>query len=703
MFFPSFHSRFASASRPVRRPQAFPRHVAQLPILERLEDRCLLAVFTVTTAADSGPGSLREAILLANTQPGADTITFAIGDGGVQTLQLTSSLPRITDPVILDGTTQLGFAGQPLIVLNGTNAGSSSVGLEIDANGCTVRGLVIQAFSSGVRVTGSGNTIAGNYVGTDDTGIEAVGNGLGVAIWGSNNLLGGSTPADRNLISGNGDGVSFLIPESGPGPRPAVASLSQNRVQGNFIGTDVSGMAALGNRNTGIALVNFLFSAADGNPIGGTDPGTGNVISGNGMDGVLILNARRNTVQGNWIGTDASGTHILANGSYGINISVGNTGASPSTVSNNQIGGAMLAARNLISGNRLGGVHVGAPNPVLGNWIGTDGSGTAALGNTIGIVVDGSGITIGGTDPGAGNLISGNLNSGILLTGSNNQVEGNTIGVDSTGTHAVPNGFGVYVMAGTNNQVGGREAGAGNVISGNLTGIVLFSTRDTTVQGNRIGTDAVGSQAIGNAIGIDVRGAATLIGGTAAGAGSVISDNTQIGVSISGSGTQVQGNTIGTDVTGTVAVANGEGIYVTAGTDQVTIGGTESGMGNLISGNRDAGVVLSGQSSVVAGNWLGTDRSGTKRLGNLVGVRVDGTSNTLGGTTAGARNVISGNLAQGVAIMRNANTVEGNYFGTDTSGTAVLGNGSSQQVFRADVLIFQAADNLIGGVTLGAG
>src|SRR5207302_3060158 len=126
----------------------------------------------------------------------------------------------------------------------------------------------------------------------------------------------------------------------------------------------------------------------------------------------------------------------------------------------------------------------------------------------------------------------------IALTGSNNQVLGNTIGVDASGTRALRNTYGVYVTGGSNNLIGGLAPGAGNVISGNFTGVVIFISSGTRLQGNLIGTDAAGTYAVGNLTGIDIRGTDTLIGGSAAGAGNLISGNLNIGVLISGSGTR---------------------------------------------------------------------------------------------------------------------------------------------------------------------
>src|SRR5436305_10496623 len=166
----------------------------------------------VTTTADNGnnanptPGSLREAIITANNTVGTDTINFSIG-AGAQTILPPSPLPAITDPVIIDGTTQPGFAGKPIIELKGTSAGANASGLQIDAGSSTVRGLVINRFSTGIYLTTKGNNlIAGNFVGTDITGTAAQGNSsFGINAQGGNgNTFGGTVSADRNVISGNG-------------------------------------------------------------------------------------------------------------------------------------------------------------------------------------------------------------------------------------------------------------------------------------------------------------------------------------------------------------------------------------------------------------------------------------------------------------------------------------------------------------------
>ena len=196
--------------RPIRQTAARPR-------LEALEDRTLLSPYIVTTTADTGAGSLRDAITQINgdtshtlyaspSNPNVDEIDFnitaasdAAGGGtgynattGVATIKpSTAALPQITNSVILDGSTQPGYSGKPLIELNGSSAGSSANGLSITADNSTVRGLVIDQFGQdGIYLSGSGDVIQGNYIGTDVSGNNAQGNGNNGV-----DIVGGSTTA----------------------------------------------------------------------------------------------------------------------------------------------------------------------------------------------------------------------------------------------------------------------------------------------------------------------------------------------------------------------------------------------------------------------------------------------------------------------------------------------------------------------------
>ncbi len=219
------------------------------PRLEVMEDRTLLSTFLVSNTGDSGPGSLRQAILDSNNAVGAtNTIDFDIPGTGVQTIAPLSSLPTITNPVLIDGTSQPGYAGTPLIELNGSQAGGGD-GLTITGAGVTVRGLDIDSFSqgAGIHLTGTGATgdwIYGNFLGTDPTGTKAEANEYGVEIdaGATNNLIGTNGDgvndvAQRNVISGNGDSGVLISGQGTDG----------NVVAGNFIGTDLTGTLALGN------------------------------------------------------------------------------------------------------------------------------------------------------------------------------------------------------------------------------------------------------------------------------------------------------------------------------------------------------------------------------------------------------------------------------------------------------------------------
>jgi len=179
-----------------------------------MEDRTLLSAFTVSNTADAGPGSLRQAILESKAATGANTIDFNIPGQGVQILAPLSPLPAITNPVLIDGFSQPGYAGTPLIELNGSQAGGGD-GLTITGADITVRGLDINSFSqgAGILISGTGatgNVIAANDIGTDPTGTQSLLNDFGVQILAgaSDNVVGGTDAAAGNLVAFNsGPGV----------------------------------------------------------------------------------------------------------------------------------------------------------------------------------------------------------------------------------------------------------------------------------------------------------------------------------------------------------------------------------------------------------------------------------------------------------------------------------------------------------------
>jgi hypothetical protein len=267
----------------------------------------LLATFTVINTNNSGAGSLRQAINDANANPGKDNIAFNIPGTGIHTMAPTSALPTITDPVVLDATTQEGFSGTPLVELDGTSAGASAIGLNLNsgASGSTIRGFVINRFGFHlIQLSGSDNNlIAGNYLGTDATGMLDEGAGdSGVLLIGgaSGNRIGGTTADDRNVISGN-NYAGVAITGSGT---------DNNLVRGNLIGTAVDGSSALGNSSFGVVIWN----GANSNQIGGTAAGAGNVIAYDGR-GVVVdantVNSLHNAILGN---------RIFGNATLGIDL-----------------------------------------------------------------------------------------------------------------------------------------------------------------------------------------------------------------------------------------------------------------------------------------------------------------------------------------------------------------------------------------------
>jgi titin len=663
-----------------------------------------------------------------------DTILFNIPGTGVQTINLSSSLDTILNPVLINGTSQPGHSGSPLIVLNGALAGTGSTGLTINGGNSTVLGLVINQFSgNGIWLkNGGGNLLQNNYIGTDSTGTQALGNGTGVFVdaGASGSTIGGLAQVTAggglvrtvgNLISGN----------TGSGIELAATAV----VEGNYIGTDIHGTAALGNHD-GV----FVLANANGETVGGTGAGAGNVISGN-SDGVRLLGTSGDQVQGNLIGTDYTGTAALGN-SNGVLMGDGGNNNLIGGLDTNAVGAALAGGGNVIAGNGNGvymsfwyGSTPMSGNVVEGNYIGTNITGTAALGNLTGVAVGPgtSGNTVGGTTAAARNVISGNTFDGVELDSlgnsgtlpASNVITGNYIGTDASGSQALGNGTGVAIVGGSNNQIGGTTSGAGNVISSNTTDGVDLQDSGNILQGNLIGLNAAGNAALGNGVwGVYVNASGNTIGGAdtnapgapLAGAGNVISGQTGTafdsrgyyagtGIAIlNGNGNVIQGNYIGTDITGELARGNvSAGIYdapggnTIGGAAQVTAGGgLVRALGNVVSGN-GSGIDLN-LSSVITGNYIGTDARGTAALGNHDGLflRSNVTGLTVGGTTAGAGNVISGN-SDGVRLLgTSGDQVQGNLIGTDYTGTAALGN--SNGVLMED----GGNNNLIGGLNTNA-
>ncbi|HEX9962888.1 MAG TPA: hypothetical protein VGB00_18290, partial [Pyrinomonadaceae bacterium] len=396
----------------------------------------------VTSDADSGPGTLRQAILDANASTGvADTINFDIAPlGGLKTINLLSPLPAITDPLEIRGYTQSGSVQNTMAVgsnavlnieLNGAGAGSA-IGLRCStaaAAPCSFSGLIINRFQEGgIRIDATARgAVIGNFIGTNSAGTTALGNiNYGVLILDATTLgsiVGGITPAERNVISGNsGTGITLS------------AGADTVLIAGNYIGTDKNGTADLGNTSHGILIANSSTNSVDGN-----------VISGNNGSGVTIqqdfgFTASVNAVVNNFIGVNANGNTALGNNGSGVLVQA----------SDNSIGTS--AARNVISGNGANGVSLStnfaALNSVLGNYIGVGANGTTSIpnfDNGIQISNSAAGNTIGGTS-------GTTLGTTPACTGECNIIANNGDAL-STGARA-----GIYLDS---------TAGAGNAIRAN--------------------------------------------------------------------------------------------------------------------------------------------------------------------------------------------------------------------------------------------
>src|SRR6266446_1848437 len=581
--------------------------------LTMIAQSAIAATFTVTNTNDSGGGSLRQAILNANANPGADSINFNIPGAGVHSIIPLSVLPTITDPVVLDGYTQPGSSPNTLatgnnsihlIELNGN--GAVFPALTVTAGNCILRGLVINRFNGNGPAnalniqTGGNNTIVGCFFGVSADGPTAESNSrLGIDIESSpNNTIGATDPSDRNVISGSASATSIQI--NGPASSGTV-------IQGNYIGTNAAGTASMANSIIGIEIGNNgPGTGSSNNLIGGTTAAARNVISGNSSVGIEIFDSgvTGNVIQGNYIGTNAAGTAAIPNGNGIFFLRTVNT----------VIGGTTAGAGNVISGNANYGVRIsngqgptGMGNLIQGNRVGTNAAGTAALPNGIGIAIESAqNTTIGGTTIGARNIISGNTSTGVIImsgdpTATANVIAGNYIGTNAAGTAAIGNGgSGVQIFGGGApigmNTIGGTIAGAGNLISGNgIDGITVVSASNAVIQGNSIGTDINGTGDLGNkGYGVSLSTANDdLVGGTVAGAGNVIAFNGStsrssggVGV-LAGTGNSILGNSIFSNTGGDPAFNNpGLGINLfssgeTGGVTPNDAGDADTGPNNL--------------------------------------------------------------------------------------------------------------------------
>ncbi|MBI4649121.1 MAG: right-handed parallel beta-helix repeat-containing protein [Bacteroidia bacterium] len=664
--------------------------------------------YTVINTNNSGAGSLREAVTNANNVVGADNITFNIptsdtnynATDGTWTITLLSTLPYITTGYItIDGSTQTTNQGNtnvngPEIVINGNNSLDFAFLLASPNN--SVIGMNIVNFTYGVQVYGSmatQNNIRDCYIGTNCSGTSASANQYGITVSNSasqnkiyNNIISGNaiagiviSEAYFNQIYGNKIGTNpssiFAVPNNdgillNEAYNNTIGITSKNIISGNinsgitiygtgsygnqikqnYIGTDVSGNNSIGNIY-GIILVN-----SHNNVIGGTTSAESNTISGNVQSGILMngTGTDDNIVSGNFIGTNFDGTQPLSN-HVGVLLKT--------NCKNNIIGGTTAGQRNIISANWEIGVYLEScdSNLITGNYLGTDVTGSFGF-KTGDTLIQGNGIEfntvskyniLGGYSQNERNIISGNRVYGMVFYGNSayNDVIGNYIGTDVSGNFAVPNATGICVDGGSN-----HNRMINNVLSGNISYGLFIVTNGTfynEFKGNFVGTNSSGTDTIPNDAGL-LLGAGTrynIIGGQSISDRNILSGNRYAGIEVADILTdynEITGNFIGTDISGTFALPNYQGIGFTTNPKHNIING------NLISGNKGFGIYLyeNSDSNTVINNKIGTTGDGQSTLGNnSSGIFIANGSkyNTIG--LPGQGNIIAFNDSSGIVIM----------------------------------------------------
>lgn len=757
------------------------------------------STIVVNSTADDqdndGECTLREAIVASNTDTasgalageciagsGDDIINFNIAGAGVRTIVPLSQLPPIEAKVDINGYSQPGATantaiapaalnGNLLIEIDGTKVANYALlfdGGAAGGAGSSVRGLVINRFIGNTIVVGANNiTVAGNYIGTDPTGLIDLGNtGSGITWeYGTTDTydakIGGLSPADRNLISGNEDAGSY--PSDGW------------VFQGNYIGVDATGLVAMGNSTAGASGGISADNCTDVT-VGGDKPGAINVISGNNSHGVAPDSTQNITIAGNYIGVGADGTTSLPNGGAGIVLTNstnaligGSTEGSGNTIANSTLQGVYLGtgndgvvvAGNTVSSNTTGGIYTqGGVNITIGGT-------TSTIANTIdsngsnGInTFESSNVLIGG------NTINSNSNIGVLVNGSTNvtvdenavndnashgialhnsstfaAVQNNTIenngsnGIDvynlvsdSTieGNLISKNYNGLQIDGGSNIVVGGTAEGSGNTISSNTgDGIYIYNfssnisldANQITSNGSRgvyinnssdidFGTESANS---GNTVENNVKeGVLVSVSSSVKLRNSVVKNNADSGITISFSdATAISGGAVETNANVGVLVADSSDVVISS----ATISQNQSN-GALI--QNSPGAIITG-STITSNNsdgiyFEGSD-SGTVKGSSILNNSLNGivmfnsSSAQIGGVTQADRNIISGNLGRAnVSILgfggaAENNTIQGNYIGTATNGSY---DPSIQQGFGVSVAA-NSNSNVVGGSSQGAG
>ncbi|MEM6784420.1 MAG: integrin alpha, partial [Bacteroidota bacterium] len=579
----------------------------------------------VDLATEGEQCTLRAVIEEANARAGRDSVSFDIAGSAPHVIAVVSALPEITEPLALDATTQPGYTVVPLVHLVGSGVEN---GLVFQNGRSALRGMAIGGFTgSGVVFVGNGqNRIEATYLGLNWDGLSPLPNGTGLTVDGSADNVIGSDVLERRLVVAGNTGAGIDIHGDGA---------TGNRVLGAWVGLSADGRMLVANGDAGIHVSDNATDTQIGSPeasvvVAGAEEQTGIAFEGGAAGSAPDNSVVTNTV----IGFTPDGQTPLGDLSFGVAV----------TTDAPQIGG--------VQGMCLGGTEAGQGNLVnaeVGLLVaGTRSAGVTVAGNVVGLKADGSRAEPDTAAVGiwlllapeatvAGNVV-GAQSIGVLITADRATVVSNRIGTDPMGTEARPNEVGLfmpgsYTSEGTsatgNENVIGAE-GLGNLISGNIgPGLV-------------IGTDlALGS---GGGLRPDVR---PVIARLRAGFTDIDRVATaQAGGGVGGNGNIVAFNRIGTDATGTQQLGNDRqetfedvigAVFIAEGVGNVVLG-------NLISGN-SAGLQVTqtergaATNTVIAGNTFGAAAAGSDLIPNQFGgIEVDGAV----GTRIEARALVQG-------------------------------------------------------------
>jgi len=558
--------------------------------------------------------SMRAAIQVIDHGGGA-TIGFAIPGGGVHVISPSSALPDVSSAVSIDATTQPSGS----VMLDGSGAGSDVDGLTITGGGSTVRGFTISNFGgAGVKLAGSsGSTVAGNWLGTTADGTHAAPNASGVNIDGSaSNTVGGSG-ADANVIVATRFGVGVA---ASSGAAPA------NQVSGNHIGTDAAGSGLLVGASPGslgvlvLGTADHAASAAiSNNTINGVSYAV--EVAGSGAGGSSVVGNKIGTDASGLTALGGPGANggIRDDGVPSMTIS-GNVVAGPfwgiSIAGSPQISGSEDAIFLLPPSETATGTPTETSATVTGNLVGVLGDGQTladpATHGGVAVWAGASGVTL------SANTITGSADGVVLWGGGGHVVTGNHLGVSADGSQAfASSGAALEVLGTSGAQIGGPGIDDGNVIGGANHGLSVGALVSARATGTVVGRNAVGVSAAGtavpNTLGVDIEDATgtTLTDNT-------ISSNTVLGLQI-GDGartTSLRGNRVGLAPTTDGVAANGAGIAIGRATD------TDVGLGNVVSGNTGVGLSSSGTRTKVTDSRFGVGAASNVSHGNSIAIRV---------------------------------------------------------------------------------